>query len=164
MPIPFPSTVTWIPQCAFGGDLGVQCNFNKSNGKSCYGKCKSGWVLHPPGSSRAPLAGRPLPIPALVGCNLIYRCEVVECGAIPMLYLISPPWFCRATDEYTRISPFDMDKMPSFSHVWTSPDTWTVFNCGCEFCRISRIGAETCPAVCKSTLRISIGTTQVPGE
>ena len=33
-----------------------------------------------------------------------------------------------------------------------------------QICRISRIGVETCPAVCKSTLRISIGTIQVPGE
>lgn len=29
----------------------------------------------------------------LVGCNSIYRCEITECGAITMLYLISPPWF-----------------------------------------------------------------------
>jgi len=50
------------------------------------------------------------------------------------------------------------------SRMWMSPDTWTVLNCGFEFCRTSRIGAGTCPAACKSTLRISIGTTQVPGK
>ena len=39
-----------------------------------------------------------------------------------------------------------------------------MLNYGFKFCRISRIGAGTCRGACKSTLRISIGTTQVPGK
>ena len=69
--IPFPSSASSISQCALGSGLGVRCNVNNSNGKSCYRTCKSGWVLHPPyiTTSRAPFAGRRLPKPTLAGCR-----------------------------------------------------------------------------------------------
>jgi hypothetical protein len=60
-------------------------------------------------------------------------CEVVVCGPIPMLSLISSPWLCRATDGYTQGFPFDMDDMPSFLRIWTPPDTWMVLTVGANF-------------------------------
>jgi hypothetical protein len=129
MRIPIPSSVSWIALCALGGDLAIQCNVNKSNGKSCIAStCPVGHCTHPDRPGRLSPEGdfqhQPWP-----DTGLIQRCEIAECGAILMLYPGLTSVVLPSGRIYTDVSIRHGQNL----RMWTSPGTWTVLNCGFEF-------------------------------